>query len=627
MVFSVMLLVVLAFAGSVKEIRAEASFTITEQPQSQDVAFPKGASFHVAVDHPENVASYQWEACDAWGVSEKWFELDSSGTTDTLLYNATDMYTHDLWFRCIITDKDGNAVISERATLHVTNLGDKIPVLYVADYGIVPGESIDFATLGYGTGTVRFDADGQNIYIDNVNVDTTEPVTPHFLSESMGLYLMVPSTDVLEFYMHFSGAIVFKNMFFDSDTNSCGVTIGAYFEGDSSGNKPSLIMDGDSLTLDGGTHIYTNSNLEINLDLTNLPNGDNYCDSINCDNLIIGANKHVKIGCNGSAIHTDADLRIEDGAVVELEAYAPHVSVGATVKQAIFASGSIYMKNAQLIIRGGAKTVNFIPYGSGVGMFAAVNMANGGHIDMDNSKIDVELTVEESGGDPYVYNLYGIVGGDPTSSLTLENGSTVSLKANNKEAFNSCAISLGGKVILNGGSRIDIDFAGPGETSGIETDLIIDVNESSIDSKVVSLSGDKTYGIVGDEINIAITDAANSIHSIAENGYALAASTGELSDEEVGYAADYKPVRIHLGDALSVNVPKKGVISTFTIPAYGSNVIAETVFDPQNTAAPATEVTIGLTEKSNSNVWLYAGGALVLCAALFAFTKLRKKQA
>ncbi|MBQ1625373.1 MAG: hypothetical protein II096_05025, partial [Erysipelotrichaceae bacterium] len=37
----------------------ESDVVITKQPEDVEVNYPDGASFHVEVDHPENVASYQ----------------------------------------------------------------------------------------------------------------------------------------------------------------------------------------------------------------------------------------------------------------------------------------------------------------------------------------------------------------------------------------------------------------------------------------------------------------------------------------------------------------------------------------------------------------------------------------
>ncbi|MBR2559284.1 MAG: hypothetical protein IKE37_02495, partial [Firmicutes bacterium] len=39
---------------------AASPVTITEQPHDVTVTCPEGAEFRVEVDHPENVASYQW---------------------------------------------------------------------------------------------------------------------------------------------------------------------------------------------------------------------------------------------------------------------------------------------------------------------------------------------------------------------------------------------------------------------------------------------------------------------------------------------------------------------------------------------------------------------------------------
>ncbi len=614
------------FSAAMKPIRAEAEITITEQPQSVEVEYPDGATFHVAVDHPENVASYSWEVCDMDAQSEKWTPLEGSGQTDTYIRPSTGFYNHDHYYRCVITDKSGNRVYSERATLIITNRDERIPVLYVGDYAVRPGETLDVATTGYGTGRVSLDEDGVNMSIINVKMCASEPISSSFVSESLGLYFMGVEQDKIEYNVRFTGENVITGNFFEEETNSSGVTVGFYMERDGMGNHPTVNLSGTgSLLIDGGEQIHTNGNLVIDMDLTLDCHNDNYNDGIYADNLIIEEGRTVSVKCNGSGVHVDSDLRMMKNSTLNIEAYAPHVSVGATVKQGIFASGSIYMDHATVNITGGAKAVNFIPYNSMVGMFAGINLANGGSLNMDASTVNIELGVEEVDGDPYVMNLYGVSGSDITSHLSMDNGSSLSYKSNAKSALSSCAIGVGGKVILNGYSKITVDNATFGEAAGIETDLGLYLTNSSIDSKVESLGGQKTYGIMCGDAEISISDESCSIHSIAKNGYAIGVSTGDTTEEEIGYVKDYTPAVLLLKEQAAITTPKKGVISTFGIPGYGALVVTETVFDPSNTAAPAEEITIGVAQTSEK-LLMYVAAAAALCVFGYAFMKFRKRQ-
>ena len=84
----------------------KASVSITAQPKDLEVEYPEEAEFHVEVDNPDNVASWQWEQIK--GIKMNPFNGESA-VTDTLV-------------RCVITDKDGNTVSSEQATLTVLNM-------------------------------------------------------------------------------------------------------------------------------------------------------------------------------------------------------------------------------------------------------------------------------------------------------------------------------------------------------------------------------------------------------------------------------------------------------------------------------------------------------------------------
>ena len=50
---------------------AEETITFVTQPVSMEVNYPRGTEFHVEVDHPDKVASYQWVATDRHHVPRR----------------------------------------------------------------------------------------------------------------------------------------------------------------------------------------------------------------------------------------------------------------------------------------------------------------------------------------------------------------------------------------------------------------------------------------------------------------------------------------------------------------------------------------------------------------------------
>ncbi|MBQ6536026.1 MAG: hypothetical protein IJI40_04540, partial [Firmicutes bacterium] len=98
-----------------------AGLEITVQPQDAEVNYPEGATFHVEVAKPKNVASWQWIATNAEDENLEYVLTGASAKTDTLVVPSTMQDDADLLFRCVITDKKGNIVESEPARLSIKN--------------------------------------------------------------------------------------------------------------------------------------------------------------------------------------------------------------------------------------------------------------------------------------------------------------------------------------------------------------------------------------------------------------------------------------------------------------------------------------------------------------------------
>ena len=156
--------------------------TVTVQPENVDVEYPAGASFHIEVSDPERVASYQWIASD--GYTD--FVLDGvTATTDTLVIPATEQDNNDLYYRCAITDIDGNLIESEPGVLRNPDRYEDRTVLYVGDHAVVPGQRLDLASTTLGSGTVIFERDGTTITLDNVHLSTATMTFDTQLSPSL----------------------------------------------------------------------------------------------------------------------------------------------------------------------------------------------------------------------------------------------------------------------------------------------------------------------------------------------------------------------------------------------------------------------------------------------------------
>ena len=112
----------------------------------------------------------------------------------------------------------------------------------------------------------------------------------------------------------------------------------------------------------------------------------------------------------------------------------------------------------------------------------------------------------------------------------------------------------------------------------------------------------------------------------AQDGIAFGADTGETEEEPSAYESGYSPKVLRLGEDTAINTPKKGVISLCGVPGYGSYIRAEAVYDPENTALPATEVLISAAAKGGNTALFIGLGAAAVGAATCSVALFSKKK-
>lgn len=597
---------------------------ITVQPEDVDVSYPDGATFHVEVEDPDNVASYQWQMSDGGSL----FILDGvTAITDTLVVPSVQQDYPELFFSCIITDKDGNTVESDPAVLTINNKDEDKTVLSVGGYALEPGESLDLSDTMIGSGLVTFDADGATITFDNVHIDTTNVPYDHALGDEVGLYLVRRHSDVLEYYFNFLGECSILNSYYDPDYNSGGVTISAYFGSGDDENHPVIIIGGDGLltVTGGGNYIYTDANIEIAADIRFEPYGDFFADGITCNTLLIDEGVNLVIVANGTAIHADGDIRMLEGSRADLYSSPSRVSVGPTAKNAIFLMGSMYAQGAEMNITGYADPDRFIPYERFLGMLGGIAM-NGeiGSINLDHSRLNIDMSMGES-QEQYAANFSAIVGPEIGNALSLVNDSSVKVSIQTPDSIGATGIQIGGLVTVEDGSEIILDINGSGETFGLIAERALTVNDSAVDSKVVSSDGGPTYGIVCGEAEITLNDSLYSVHSVAEGGIALAADTGEVIDDLIDFVPDYTSTEITLGGSARIAAPKDAIFSLQAVPGYGAYIRAETIFDPADTTKAAQEVLIDAPVSVLPYIISMGAVLILIVAAVLAWFKSTKK--
>ena len=592
LLLTALLLACAGFGLSAQAVYAEGGPVITKQPESVEVAYPDGASFHVEVEDPDSVASYQWQLTDGYNL----FVLQgTSAKTDTLVIPATEQDTPDMAVSCLITDKDGNTVESDPAVIRVTNAEEDKTVLYVGDHAVEPGETLDLAATSMGSGTVAFDADGVNITFTDFRMDNTVMLYDRQIAASTGLFLVRRRSEVPEYHFRFKGDCEINNTFYDPEYNGAGIDLNAFFGSGDDENHPTIVLEGgegDSLTLKGGSNaIYTDGNVEIAMDLKCEPNGDIFMDGIRCHTLILEEGACAELNTNGTGVFALGDMRLFESAFLDIASRPVAPSVGPAAKNLIMMGGSLYAENAGINIDGYGDPERY-PEGKYLAMMNGIGMEGGNStINLKGSYLNVFL---HGGGDgePFAVNFNGIIGNDGNSSLVMEEGSSVHVTVDAPNVQSCAGIVLGSKCLMDGESRIEVYVTGAGETHGVEIGRDLEMKDSQIKSEIVSTTDEKTYGVVCGSANIEGGVSGLAISSKAANGLAFAADTGDRVEEAVPFEEGYEPVNVTLKD-VSVQTPKGAVFSPFAVPGYASYIKAEAVFDPEDTANPAGEVVIG----------------------------------
>ena len=571
--------------------------TITEQPADVSVAYPAGASFHVAVDKPENVASYQWIVTDG----TRTFVLDGlTAATDTLVLPSTVFDQPDTEISCIITDLNGNRTYSDVATLFVTNRYEEKLVLYVGDYALLPGDTLDLSETTLGTGVVTFSADGTDITFDNVKTNSDGVSYDNSLGASLGIFFDGRAWNKQEYRMHFLGDCVIENRFFDESINSGGVVINGYFAcGSDEGNRPTLLIDG-SLTIKGGSDsIYCDSNLEIAADLKTMPLNKNYCRGLVAYSVFIDEGATVDVKSVGPGVYAKGDLFIEDGATVSIDATPQHLSVGNTESKAVLAVGNINCGDADVTVSVHADPELFIPYGSAIAQMDGIYL--GGTLSLKGTRMTVNMDAPAA-RTAYIGGARGISGA-PLRAVSLEDGAGLNVNLDSDafplaEGISPDGFTAGGKLVVEGGSRLDVDVRSSGVAIGIDVSLPVSVKDAALNVHAASSEGDFTFGLMAPDISIDVSDYRYGVSLAAEKGIALFASNETFDKYQFDPA--YEPELIKLAGKAAILTPEGGVFSPCGFELNGGLMPGETVFDPAQPAAPASTVKIGAVYEGGS---------------------------
>ncbi|MBQ6137673.1 MAG: hypothetical protein IJI73_09925, partial [Kiritimatiellae bacterium] len=184
-------------------------------------------------------------------------------------------------------------------------------------------------------------------------------------------------------------------------------------------------------------------------------------------------------------------------------------------------------------------------------------------------------------------------------------------------------VTISGALDMGRDCRLEATVASAGETIGVEADRAIAMDDANLECKVSSTSDDViTFGVVCGGFEFACSKDGYVLHSTAANGIALAADTGEHGDFTVKPAAGYTPKMVDIEPPAVIMIPATGEVNVVGTPGYGETIKAETIYNPNDRSAPATEVEIGIPHPGGNVVVAIA--AFLAVVAGFAYVSHRK---
>ncbi len=610
---------------------------IVRQPEDATVQYPDGASFTVEVNDPSFVSSYQW----IMGDGTKEYTLDGLTADDsTLVVPSTGMFNEYFYYYCIITDKNGNEVVSDTAYLYIPNYQERKPVLYVNDYALEPGDTLDLSTTPVGSGIVTFEDDHDMVF-ENIKVTASgRSMDRAYGAGGTGILLVGDSNFSDEYHMVFKGKCTVIDDYYDPEMDESGVALNAdLISGDHEGYAGTLYIEGDGdLTLVGGTYaLYSSGYLEICSDIKTMPYDEHMCRGMYAKIINVNEGVHVDIKSKGTAITAQETIYVRDGAVVDVDMTANHFFNQDTEGKGLFCM-DLYCYKAELNISSHGRAEDFVLYDKSIAYMCAIE-ANGS-VDFSGTKVNISMDADEG---EYVYanNFVGI-SGTPLQGVVVENGADVKIEIDSPYILKSYGIYArgtdvyeiddygqmipvhipSGSIFVDKGSRLDIDVCTSGHVTGIEVTKDVGVNDG--DLKVSARSYDTAIIIAVDtaEFNVNLTDSKYSVDLSAPEGSALIASDIErVKDTE--FTEDYEPKLITINKEAKILVPEDGVVCCYGFDPWRKVTPVETVLSKADPENAATRILIAVPKPpapptgDNMSIWLMLmvaciGAAIVL---------------
>jgi len=129
-------------------VTGETGFRITLQPS--DCTGEEGSTATFTVEADGTGLTYQWQYMSAGGTM--WHDSGMAGATTATISVPVTEACDGQQYRCVVTDENGDVVVSDAATLYLSSAGSIVITTQPSDYTGAVGDTAAFTIEATGSG-------------------------------------------------------------------------------------------------------------------------------------------------------------------------------------------------------------------------------------------------------------------------------------------------------------------------------------------------------------------------------------------------------------------------------------------------------------------------------------------
>ena len=580
---------------------------VSEQPQNTSTDFPHGATFTTSAEHPEDVVGYQWFEFDGG----KWFKLEGeSARTDTLYVTATDKFSDGHLFRCRLTDKDGKVTYTHKARLTITNAQELLKVLYVGEWALLPGESLDLDTKNIGTGEVSLATNGTDITLNNVHMTNDNIIYDYACAPAIGIMFRTEKNEEPVYNVYLQGENEINNVAHDS-VGQGGTDLGVVIT-DENSLWPQINIKGEQpLTLRGGSiGILATGHLNLDAPIQTITNDDilggkkMFSDAVRADEINVKKGTILDLQVNGGgliAVSTKKSIQpsvnIEEGADVSIRGSVVPPAGGSGIDPGEESNGSvdackylihsysINIDKATVKMNGSADPDDF-PGEASVDVYSGMSAEQGKGINITDSDVEIKMTAKDSNR-AYVNEMDGISCDTRPVNITNSN-IDVDIQSKNIASSSAFNTEVGAEIV---NSTFKANVLAKMNVAGILSGGTLEVTDSNLEANIEHKLNGEIEGYRATKLTTNFSKEGYAMSANVKDGPAFMINTNHSGSTDKEYDPNYQYKRFTFNGSEVTN-PVKSAISSTSRRQAGVYFYYETIYDTTDTSKPASSATI-----------------------------------